>query len=96
MRRTFAVLAVALMSLAFASSALAQSATEDAYQGAAGVQQFGGPGNGDSQLVASTSPESSSSLPFTGLDLGLVAIAGIALVGTGLIVRRTSRTNLRA
>ena len=86
-------LAVALMSLAFASSALAQSATEDAYSGTAGVQQFGGPSN--SQLVASTSPESSSSLPFTGLDLGLVAIVGIALVGTGLIIRRASRPNLR-
>lgn len=34
---------------------------------------------------------SGSSLPFTGLDLTIVALMGLALVGTGLALRRTSR-----
>lgn len=93
MRRITAFLAVALMSLAFVSSAFGQSATESAYSGTAGVQQFGGPSNGQ---LASASTDEGSSLPFTGLDLGLIALAGVALVGTGLLVRRASRPNLRA
>lgn len=35
------------------------------------------------------------SLPFTGLDLGLVLGFGIVLVGGGLLLRRTGRTNER-
>jgi hypothetical protein len=30
-------------------------------------------------------------LPFTGLDLGIVAAMGIVLLGTGLVLRRTTR-----
>ena len=32
-----------------------------------------------------------SDLPFTGLDLGIVALMGVALLGTGLVLRRTTR-----
>jgi len=80
------------MSLAFASTALAQSATENAYGGTAGVQQFGGPENG---AVASQAG-SSGVLPFTGLQLALIALVAVALIGTGLLVRRGKRPNLRA
>ena len=31
------------------------------------------------------------SLPFTGLDLGIVAAMGAILLGTGLVLRRTTR-----
>ncbi len=30
-------------------------------------------------------------LPFTGLDLGIVALMGVLLLGTGLALRRTTR-----
>ena len=30
-------------------------------------------------------------LPFTGLDLGIVAVLGMVLLGTGLVLRRTTR-----
>jgi Tfp pilus assembly protein FimV len=33
------------------------------------------------------------SLPFTGLQATLVALAGIALLGVGLVLRRTTRTD---
>lgn len=32
-----------------------------------------------------------SDLPFTGLDLGIVALMGVALLGTGLVLRRSTR-----
>jgi len=96
MRRISAFLAVALLSLAFTGSAYAQSATEDAYSGVAGVQQFGGGdgAGGEAAVVSDTS--SSGSLPFTGLDVGLIVLAGVALVGTGLVIRRVSQPSLKA
>jgi hypothetical protein len=30
-------------------------------------------------------------LPFTGFDLGIVALMGVALLGTGLVLRRSTR-----
>jgi hypothetical protein len=71
------VCAVAILALA-AGPAFAQ--TEDAYNGLAGAQQGGG-GN-----AANTG----GSLPFTGLELALVAIAGAGLLGVGYVVRRAS------
>jgi hypothetical protein len=73
-------LAVAIMALA-AGPAFAQ--TTDAYNGLAGAQQGGG---GDEAAAADTG----GSLPFTGLELALVAIAGAGLLGVGFVVRRAS------
>ena len=36
-------------------------------------------------------PSAGGSLPFTGMEAGLVALAGLALLGTGLAVRRATR-----
>ncbi len=38
----------------------------------------------------STSPASTGSLPFTGLDVGALAVGGIVLLGAGVVVRRMS------
>jgi hypothetical protein len=35
-------------------------------------------------------PSSGASLPFTGLDLGLVAAGGVVLIGAGLAARKLS------
>jgi hypothetical protein len=72
-------LAVAIMALA-AGPAFAQ--TTDAYNGLAGAQQGGG---GDEAAA-----DTGGSLPFTGLELALVAIAGAGLLGVGFVVRRAS------
>ena len=72
------VCAVAILALA-AGPAFAQ--TEDAYNGLAGAQQGGG-GN--------AAADTGGSLPFTGLELALVAIAGAGLLGVGYAVRRAS------
>jgi hypothetical protein len=42
------------------------------------------------QVVNHTSDASSGSLPFTGLDLGLVAAGGVVLIGAGLAARKFS------
>ena len=86
--------------LAVPSAALAQSSTEG-YGGngnvVAGIEQSGGGGGGDSdapQQVAAT-PSSSTgsgsdegSLPFTGADLGVLAVAGSMLLALGFGLRR--------
>ena len=50
--------------------------------------------NGATQTVSSS--DRGGSLPFTGFQAGLVALFGLGLVGTGLAVRRVSRTGLQA
>jgi hypothetical protein len=83
MRKISSLLACLVLVLAFAAPAFGQSATEDTYNGLAGAQQGGG---GD---VAAA--DSGGSLPFTGLQLVLVAAAGVGLLGAGVAVRRGSR-----
>jgi len=94
MRKITLFLAVALLSLALSAPAYGQSATEDAYSGAAGAQQFSGDndGNGTSGTVTGAVSESGT-LPFTGLQLALMGAAALALIGTGIVVRRASRSD---
>ena len=56
---------------------------------------FGGDANEPSAAVTGTVSDSGT-LPFTGLELALMAAAGIGLVGTGIVVRRASRANREA
>lgn len=44
-------------------------------------------------VEAVTTTESSSSLPFTGLEVGVIALAGLLLVGGGAVLYRFSRQN---
>ena len=48
-------------------------------------------GGDPSDKAREGSKGSQGSLPFTGLDLGVVLLLGVTLVGTGLVVRRVSR-----
>ena len=80
------MLVCAVAILALAAPAFAQ--TEDAYNGLADAQQGGG-----SPTVTS---DSGSSLPFTGLELGLVAAMGLGLLGAGVAVRYAVRGRARA
>jgi hypothetical protein len=49
--------------------------------------------NSAAQTTPTTSSTSASTLPFTGLDVVLLAVGGGMLLGAGLVVRRLSRTN---
>ena len=105
--KRLALLAVVALVLVVAVPAYGQSAVSDTYAGKGGgiVGTVEG-GNGPSasapasapasavapQQVSVASPDTSSgSLPFTGLDIGLLALGGVALVGVGVGLRRVAR-----
>jgi hypothetical protein len=85
--RLTAVLAVLLLAFG-GTSAYAQTAPKAGYDETLGVigeiQSEDPPRN-------PTVERQDGDLPFTGLDLGIVALMGAALVGTGLVLRRTTR-----
>lgn len=87
--RGIAFLVCACMVLvAAAPAAFAQSATEDAYEGLAAQEDVGGSGSG---AAGDSDSGDDGSLPFTGLGLSVIVLAGVALVGGGFAVRRVSR-----
>jgi hypothetical protein len=83
-----------------AGPAFAQTPTGDTYGGLAGVAQgpAGGSGgnSGGGGGQAATAADTSGQLPFTGLQLGVFAVVGAGLLGTGLLLRRTMRTDAQA
>jgi hypothetical protein len=46
---------------------------------------------GPTQITRTTTPTSTSQLPFTGLDVVLLVVGGGTLLGAGFVVRRLSR-----
>lgn len=85
--RRIAIVAACLAVLVVPSTALAQSSsTCNAYH-----PQAGSCSNLNTNDNTSTEPLSSSTLPFTGLDVLLLVVGGGTLAGTGLVVRRLSR-----
>lgn len=105
MKRLALIMAVVAVVFTSGAPAYAASSVGDAYGGNGGgilgaVENGGGNtgGNGGGSQPASTPApatvqvaSSESTLPFTGLDLGLLAIGGIALVGVGVGLRRFAR-----
>jgi hypothetical protein len=92
MKRLALITAVVAVALAFTAPAYGQTAVGDAYGGSGGgilgaVSGGGGGGSAPSKVVTAES----GSLPFTGLDLGLLALGGVALVGVGVGLRRFAR-----
>ena len=95
---------VALLCAAFAAfgapSAFAQGTTQDVYDETSIIgdiedntptnQTAGQPESNAPAPVAEKSE--GGSLPFTGLDLTIVALMGTALLGTGLLIRRSTRS----
>ena len=86
--------------LALAGPALAQdNPTTDAYGGVLGEEvanndDSGGGGSTPTETVAvqqGVDDSAGGSLPFTGLELGLIVLAGIGLVSLGLVMRRQTR-----
>jgi hypothetical protein len=96
MRTKLLVLLAMMFTMAFVGTALAQdNPTEDAYGGVLGEEvsnqdDSAAPAEEESPPVVATQ-DSTDSLPFTGLELGLVALAGFGLVALGVAMRRTTR-----
>jgi len=99
MKRLALLMAVVALALAAAVPAYGQSAVSDAYGGkgggVVGTVGSGGGGGGTStpapQQTQVAASNAEGSLPFTGLDIGLLAIGGLALVGVGVGLRRFAR-----
>jgi hypothetical protein len=88
MRATLlAILTAAL--LALPASAMAQTPTDDLYSHADTRDSV----SSSVSSSATTTDPGSSGLAFTGLDVGLVVLAGAAILGTGLAIRRATRTD---
>ena len=76
-----------VVSLAIVPAALAASSTSEGYRDTAGnVQQQVAPAE-----AHSTRSVDDGTLPFTGMEIAFIGIAGFALVGLGLGLRLLSR-----
>ena len=85
-------LALAIVALTVPTAALAGSPTDYQYNptnhqiaasgGGGGPSEPSGPSSGENNVV--------SGLPFTGFDVGILALASVALMGAGLTLRRLS------
>ena len=91
MKTITSLVTVLALTLALTSSAFAQGASSDPYVDEGGqVQgqiQDEGTG-GTEQAAATTSGDTGGSLPFTGLDLSLIAGGGVLLLAAGIAMRR--------
>ena len=88
-----ALAATVLVAAVFAVSALAQTPTGSGYGGQAGGS-LGGVAGGQAGGQAGGVPASQAtgSLPFTGIDLALLVVGGLALPGVGAgLVRAGAR-----
>jgi hypothetical protein len=90
--RSLLVALVAIVALAVPGSAFAAQAAQDAYNTPSGAIQdeVAGANQGAGNDEAAQ-PTSSSSLPFTGMDLALLFGAGGLFVGAGIGMRRLAR-----
>ena len=95
MKIFISIVAVIVVALALATSVMAQS-SQDGYTDNKGQIQAhvdnGGPSGGGTTPFA-TSTDSGGSLPFTGLDVAILAAAGGVLTGAGLGMRRLTRAH---
>jgi hypothetical protein len=92
MRKTVLVVAVVAALLAFSAPAFAQSSI-DGYSNEAGQVQGGVESNGNtpSGTTPVSAQDTGGALPFTGLDLALLAAAGGVLAAGGVAMRRLTR-----
>jgi hypothetical protein len=98
MRTIISVVVALALVLALATTAYGQSSIEGYNDQGGQIQSTvgqGGPGGGGGGEGGDTTPVSTSdeggSLPFTGLDLALLAAAGGLLVAAGFGMRRLTR-----
>jgi hypothetical protein len=97
---------IACLVLAVPGAALAASPTEDAYSGVLPAQANGDNGNntpnsGTEAVAVEEAPVSPAAvesvsggdtLPFTGLEVGVIALVGVMLIGGGVVLYRFTRT----
>ena len=97
--RILSILSIALLMMVAAPSAMAASASQTGYDEASPLGQVQdiagagaeGPGTASTQDAADVqNTQEASTLPFTGLDLGIVLALGAVLAGAGFLMRRAT------
>ena len=86
MLRRIILLSLAIAALAIPAAPAVASVT-DGYVTPAGVSQT----QVTDPTRNATTSTSGSTLPFTGLDLGLMLVGGVVLLGGGLVLKRFTR-----
>jgi hypothetical protein len=95
-RRLLVVLVVSSLALSAAAvPAFAASTSQEGYVQPAGVVQSDVAGTNNGNDANTTRSTSGSQLPFTGLDVGLIAGAGALLVLLGVGMSRLTRARAR-
>jgi hypothetical protein len=90
--RLTSMLAITVLALALAAPAFAQPSSQDGYTDQAGQVQAQVDDESSAPAVATSSGGGGGgSLPFTGLDVALIAGAGVLLVGAGIGMQRLTR-----
>jgi hypothetical protein len=91
--RLISILAILVVVLVMAAPAFAQTAAQNGYSGPGGqVQaQVDDESSTPVAVAGSGGGDGGGSLPFTGLDVALLAGAGVLLAGAGLGMRRLTR-----
>ena len=81
------LIAVVVVMLALAAPAFASNPTDNAYAGTGATQIHNTGTTGTTEGTDS----SASTLPFTGINVGVVGAIAVALMGTGFVLRRSTR-----
>ncbi len=90
--RLTSMLAILVLALALAAPAFAQPSSQDGYTDQAGqVQAQVDEESSAPVAVTGSGGGGGGSLPFTGLDVALIAGAGVLLVGAGIGMQRLTR-----
>lgn len=84
MKRVIVIIAVAVTALALASGAFASSLSSGHGSTPKSSRTLG------AKVIKKTALKANT-LPFTGVDLGVAALGGFALLGIGFTLRRSSR-----
>jgi hypothetical protein len=82
--KSFLSMLVCTAMLVIAAPALAASSPAESAYGGTGATQ-------NSKILQNTQ-SAQSTLPFTGLNVGVLVAVGVALFGGGIVIRRTIRT----
>jgi hypothetical protein len=85
------MLAILVLALVLAAPAFAQPSSQDGYTDQAGQVQAQVDEESSAPVAATGSGGGGGGLPFTGLDVALIAGAGVLLVGTGIGMQRLTR-----
>ena len=90
--RLTSMLAILVLALVLAAPAFAQPSSQDGYTDQAGqVQAQVDEESSAPVAVTGSGGGGGGSLPFTGLDVALIAGAGVLLVGAGIGMQRLTR-----